>query len=98
MVGREGQYILDLFESLGWDDEKMPRQQVHGGSNNSARVVGDGGKVVVVGGGGSGVVGGVVGGVDAIDGGAIASLYHNCKQQQALHYCKLEHQVCAVCC
>ena len=95
MVGREGQYILDLFESLGWDDEKMPRQQVHGGSNNSARVVGDGGKVVV-GGGGSGVVGGV----DAVDGGAIASLYHSNdrKQQQALHYRKLEHQVCAVCC
>ncbi len=93
-VGRDGQYILDLFESLGWDDEKVPRQQVGSGLNNSARVVvgGDGGKVV--GGGGSGVGGGVD---DAIDGGTIASLYHgNHKQQQALHYRNLEHQVCAV--
>lgn len=86
MVGTEGQYILDLFESLGWGDEKMPCQQVDGGLNNSARVVGDGGKVVV---------GDGVGGVDAVDGSTIASLYHS-KQQQALHYRKLEHQVCAV--
>jgi hypothetical protein len=84
---------LDLFESLGWDDEQMTRQKIDGCSNNSARVViGDGGKMV--GGGGSGVVGG---GVDAIDGGTVASLYHgNHKQQQALHYRNLEHQVCAV--
>ena len=86
MVGREGKYISDLFESLGWDD-KVPHQQVHDGAN-STRVVGDGGKVV--GGGGSGV-----GGVDAIDGN-IVSLYHNHKQQ-ALHYHRLEHQVCAMC-
>ena len=89
-MGTEGQYILDLFESLGWGDEKKPCQQVDGGLNNSARVVGDGGGKVVVGGDG-------VGGVDAVDGGTIASLYHS-KQQQALHYRKLEHQVCAVCC
>ena len=88
MVGTEGQYILDLFESLGWGDEKMPCQQVDGGLNNSARVVGDGGKVVVVGDG--------VGGVDAVDGGTIAASLCHSKQQQALHYRKLEHQVCAI--
>ena len=69
----------------------MPCQQVDGGLNNSARVVGDGGKVVM---------GDGMGGVDTVDGSAIASLYHSNdrKQQQALHYRKLEHQVCAVCC
>ena len=83
-VGREGQYISDLFESLGWD-EKVLHQQVHN-SADSDRVIGDGGKVV--GGGGSGV-----GGIDAVDGNII-TFY---KQQQALHYHRLEHQVCTVC-